>query len=383
MNIDDLILACKKFEEEFTPDYCLVCGNLWKLNDIKKMGWQEFSVRAKFGMPLKLYKYFSNTGKLDNGKVVNYSIQALENNTVFLQAPSEFDDVYDSDIALDYATYEFLRLKEYCERCCIPTERIETRQEMGDALINALIESYKSYNDFEHAFKKAVSDKERISNMVFIQRIKLELCSHVDLGVAACNTINAEYIEYSKQLKNTFRTTCFTTTPYSQLMWGGAYADYHRGFCLEYTVLPENDKYKDIFLNLFPMIYCKSRLDITEKLVKNQDKNITDDDLWDIYFNGALRKSIDWGYQNEWRLLLPSGRKIMTDFKVEFYPITKVFLGNRMHSEKRKEIIDICHDKAIPYVGVKRNQNLYEMQDCQVLCENCPNYLSGLNTKVN
>lgn len=34
-------------------------------------------------------------------------------------------------------------------------------------------------------------------------------------------------------------------------------------------------------------------------------KEITPTDVWNIYFNGVLRKNIDWVFQNEWRLLLP------------------------------------------------------------------------------
>ena len=119
---------------------------------------------------------------------------------------------------------------------------------------------------------------------------------------------------------------------------------------------------------------------MTEKLVKLQDKEILHKDLWNIYFHGALRKSIDWAYQNEWRLLLPLRRNgTAADYNVPFFPITKVYLGNRMSQESRKEIIEICHAKNIPYVGVTRNPNIFEMQECPVQCENCPNYVPKAN----
>ena len=157
-------------------------------------------------------------------------------------------------------------------------------------------------------------------------------------------------------------------------MWGGAYADCHRGFCIEYTVLPGDKRYQDIYQNLYPMIYCKTRPNMTERLVKIQDAEITEDGLWDIYSNGALRKSIDWAFQNEWRLLLPMRCENISDYNVEFFPITKVFLGNRMSPEKRREIIEICNHKNIPYIGVMRNPNVFEMQDCAIKCEDCFRY---------
>ena len=64
------------------------------------------------------------------------------------------------------------------------------------------------------------------------------------------------------------------------------------------------------------------------------------------------------------------------DYNRKFFPITKVYLGNKMDAKKRKEIIDLCHKKNIPYVGVTRNPNYYEMEECQVLCENCDRYKS-------
>ncbi len=90
----------------------------------------------------------------------------------------------------------------------------------------------------------------------------------------------------------------FYNPPFSQLIWAG-YADCHRGFCIEYTVLPNDERYKDVYSNLFPVIYCKTRSDMTKRLSILQDKNITEEALWDIYFHGALRKSFDWAYQNE------------------------------------------------------------------------------------
>ena len=63
-------------------------------------------------MPLKLYKYFPNTmkeEKNDDGQIVlkNYSLEALESNTVFLSSPDQFDDVYDSDIYVPWPEYAF------------------------------------------------------------------------------------------------------------------------------------------------------------------------------------------------------------------------------------------------------------------------------------
>ena len=58
---------------------------------------------------------------------------------------------------------------------------------------------------------------------------------------------------------------------------------------------------------------------------------------------------------------------------MQFFPITKVFLGNRMQKNQRKEIIEICNDKNIPYVDVMKNPSYFEMQDNL----NISNYKNG------
>lgn len=380
MDINELFLSARQMAPQFALSYCIVNGAIMKLDEIQNMGCQEFGIRSKLNMPLKLYKYFPNVLKKEkDGKEVNYSIQALKNNTVFMQSPCEFDDVYDSDITIDYYEYERLRLIEYCNRCQIEIKETFSTQELGNALVQAIVTKLNSTGDIHSIFtKEPDSDIEKLSNENFALRLALELNDQIDLGQAVAKIIYSDFEKYCDKLKNIFRTSCFTTTPYSQLMWGGAYADCHRGFCIEYTVLLNDKKYQDVYQNLYPMIYCKTRPNMTERIVKLQDKEITEEGLWDIYSHGALRKSIDWVFQNEWRLLLPMRCENISDYNLMFFPITKVFLGNRMSSEKRKEIIEICHNKNIPYVGIMRNPSVFEMQDCNIKCEDCSKYNGNL-----
>lgn len=350
---------------------CIINGAIMPLDEIEHMGINEFGIRSKLNMPSKLYKYYSNIDeKNSDGIIVNYSQQSLINNTVYLQTPTKFDDIYDSDITLDYNAYERLRVMEYCKRCGVEVNDEWTNQEAGDVLVKSLWPFY-IHKNLEKAFTVAPKNElERLSNQEFIMSVLVECKSSGNFGEAVSRAIANEYQKYSEYLKEVFRITCFTTTPYSQLMWGGSYADQHRGFCVEYTVLPQEKAYQDIYYNIFPVVYCKVRPDVTRRIVDAKDKIPTDNLLWDIYFHGVLRKSIDWAYQYEWRLLLPLGKN-KNDYNIEFFPITKVFLGNRMSAQNRKAIIEICKKRGIPYVGVNRNPRFFEMQDCNGLCEKC------------
>ncbi len=384
MNIDELLISLRQIAPQLATSYCVVNGAIMPLNEVENMGCKDFWLLSKFSMPSKLYKYFPNTSKIEDGKEINYSIQALRNNTVYMQTPNEFDDVYDSDINIDFLEYERLRLTEYCRRCKIEIKDSFSTVEIGNLLIQTLFIELNTTGSFEPAFiEEPRSENEKLSTKLFCLKLTKETNRLHDLGPALANVIRSDYEEYCLRLKNTFRTSCFATTPYSQLMWGGSYADCHKGFCVEYTILPTDDRYKEIYLNLFPMVYCKTRPNMTERIAKFQDAEITMDALRDIYFHGALRKSIDWAFQNEWRLLLPMGQKNTSNFNMEFFPITKVFLGNRMSPKKRYEVIEICKERNIPYVGVMRNPDVFEMQDCGIKCDDCPKYKSGLEAEDN
>lgn len=393
MDINTLIQIMQSMAPQVAESCCVINGAIMNLDELQNMGYDEFSLRAKINMPLKLYKYFPNrkieqkneasgepvidekTGKT---KTVNYSIQALKDNTVFMQSPSQFDDVYDSDISLNRNDYERARLLEYCKRCELNVNETMSTQELGTALLQSIGQSFNSTGNFDSIFKREPSSEfEKLSDKSFVLKLEKELLKDQNWNTAISRVIASDFTEYSRRLQNIFRATCFSTTPYSQLMWGGSYADCHKGFCVEYTVLPNDPKYQKQFYNLFPMIYCKIRPNMTEKLTKLEHSEVTKEFLWDIYFHGALRKSIDWAFQNEWRLLLPMERNLCSkDYCVPFFPITKVFLGNRMSQAARKEIIGICHEKGIPYIGVTRNPHIFEMQECAIKCEECPNYTS-------
>lgn len=370
--LEDLINNFNQQASLFLNSGCIINGKFFELSAIENMKYEDFSMQVRFSVPVKLYKYFSNKDeKQKDGSIVNYSMQALKNNTVYMQSPANFDDVYDSDIYVDYSVFEKGCLVEYCRRCGISVSNSQETNEIGNIFLKAILDSLNKFKSYEHIFTKKVESKqEELENKRFCLMLNSEMQKTDDLGKAVLEVIKKDYLDFSTYLKNTFRVSCFTTTPYSQLMWGGAYADCHNGFCLEYTVLPEDKQYVDIFYNLFPMIYCKKRSDITSKFLNMKFGNISTDVLWNIYFHGVLRKSVDWVFQNEWRLLLPLGNHC-EDYNLKFFPITKVFLGNRMSSDKRKEIIQICNERKIPYIGIKKNKDFFEMQECEIQCEKC------------
>ena len=385
----DDVQNARNYVNEIMKSGCVINGEVFFLDDIEKMGYDEFSRRSKLNMPLKLYKYFPNKVQMIKNQStgvdekINYSILSLKNNTVFLQSPMLFDDVYDSDINIDYCEYVKIRLLHYCKICKVEADEDMDVPTIGNMLIKRIYESIikninlKNSNDIFSVLDLNIrtmvtfenrTEMEKVNIELFIRTLEEACLNHfngqeaLDIGKFIPELIYEDYKKYKQRLINLFRVSCFSSTPYSQLMWGGSYADCHKGFCVEYTVLPDDEKYNKLYYNLFPMIYCYQRPNVAKSFAIGQDKELDMDLFWIIYFNGVLRKSMDWMYQYEWRLLLPFG-KDENDFNVKFFPITKVYLGCRMGEDNVKEITQICNSQGIPFVRMMKNPNIFEMQE--------------------
>ena len=355
MNIEEWLDISKSNLSDLLSQYCVVNKELLKLDEIEKWEYQDFINFVQQRIPSRLYKYFPN--KFDNNNF-NYSIDALKENSVYLSFPKVFDDIYDSDISISFEEFTHFRLLEYCQRTNIDvSESLST-----DIIATRLLNKLKSCHPLINAFDSSnCSEIENLANELFCERMNIQSCTMESL----CNVMKAEYKYCLEDLKNTFKTTCFATNPYSQLMWGGSYGNKHKGFCIEYTV-SKDDKFKVIYENLFPLVYSKVRSRMEKEFINQIDTFPSVDNLKNIYIHGALRKSIDWSFQNEWRLLLVEGMPEMKDSKVDFFPISKVFIGCRMGEKERNEIINICEEKGIECVGVRKRQDIFEMEEFEI-----------------
>ena len=109
-------------------------------------------------------------------RTVNYSIQALRDNTVFMQSPGLFDDVYDSDIGLNYSEYERTRLLEYCMRCEIDVKETMETPEVANALMQTIADMINSTENIDFLFKRTPATKsEDLSNQCFLLELKNQL----------------------------------------------------------------------------------------------------------------------------------------------------------------------------------------------------------------
>ena len=214
MDLSELIMHIQQLTPQLAFTCCVVNGSIMTLKEIEDMGYEEFCYRSRINIPLKLYKYFPDKEVVDKmGNKVNYSNIALKNNTVYMQEPRLFDDIYDSDINIDFYQYQKYRLMEYCRRCGLVIDDGKSTEEIGTELLKIIIKSIENNNDFSHIFStEGASQIESLTNEIFKNKIIVGLENNKDIGQVVFKIMEQEYQDYVKELKNTFRISCFATT---------------------------------------------------------------------------------------------------------------------------------------------------------------------------
>ena len=320
-------------------------------------------------MPKSLFKYYSNR------KENTYSLDALKNNTVYLSNPKEFDDPYDCNIYIDGTEFALQRLRYYAELCGVKIDDNWNYEELSIEFAKKLYQYVSSGGSLDELYiNRNDCELVHLHNEKFFLTLQIELSSPNADGSSYYNAfnkvINDEYKDIQKSIDR-FRVACFAQTPYSMLMWSH-YARLHQGFCIEYETPFYSEKNANIYHNLFPVIYTDVRQDLSQlSLNWRANGKPSDSELWDIYKYCLLSKSLDWKYQQEWRLISYDDDITNKNYNCDFFKIKKVYLGNKMQSDDRKEIIEICKSKGIPYTGVIIAPDRFEMKDCNMLCEDC------------
>ena len=325
-------------------------------------------------MRRSLFKYYpNNTFTDDKKKERNYSLDALKNNTVYLSSPSAFDDPYDCNVFIDEKEFALKRIHYYAALCGVEVKPEWDYEKTINILAVQIYIHLIEGGTIDTLFERSDDNKLVNAHQEYFQlMLKKELFTSDGESYyrAIDAVINQEYQDLQKTA-NSFRIACFAETPFSMLMWSH-YANNHQGFCIEYETPDYSVDNADLYHNLFPVIYTDTRTDLTNlSLNWNSTGTLSNEALWNYYKYGLLCKSLDWKYQNEWRLI--SYDKLLTDnsYNCQFFKIKKVYLGNKMPSEERIKIIKICKDKGISYAGVTIAPDRFMMSNCGILCEDC------------
>ena len=121
---------------------------------------------------------------------------------------------------------------------------------------------------------------------------------------------------------------CLSATPHAPLMWSH-YADSHAGVCLGF------DSEVSYFAVAQPVRYTRSR-PVVDPTVQSEAQML-DASLY--------TKSLDWAYEEEWRIVLTSGPG---KYRVPSNALRSIIVGARISHEHFKEIVSLVKTLSEP-----------------------------------
>lgn len=212
-------------------------------------------------MPDFLYRYQSLSA---------YSLASLVNNTIWLAKPTTFNDPFDCAITLDRQKYK----QSVMHAVSVAMERAKPEGLKPEHLYDIWPGDQEAFEEF----------RSRLSEMV----LKFGICS-------------------------------FSATSNHLLMWSH-YANYHRGFCVEY-----DSREGTLLRQLAQKVnYEDSVPSLTAADFAPPDNDNAINVLW-------LTKAKCWSYEEEWRVMTNDGNKIHQAPSA----IVSVIFGARMPEQDR------------------------------------------------
>ena len=163
-----------------------------------------------------------------------------------------------------------------------------------------------------------------------------------------------------EEFNDTVSVVCLSECNKINPMWSH-YSNDHKGVCIEYDFIPDN-KIKRL---CFPMDYVHTTNNdcvLEEILTKG---TISHRLLSEIY----LKKSYDWNYEREWRLILFDDDSqnlfnISTDGNFKYIPFLEpkaVYLGLKIDENDEKYVMDLCNFYNIPVFKMVKDNSNYNM----------------------
>ena len=296
-------------------------------------------------MPDKLFRY-RNCSEM--------SVEAFENDKVYALTADMFNDPYDMLLRFDIEAVKnmfnsllsnesFYRLKDVLGK--------------GKTLPDIVKQNFDQENisQIKNIVLSITNDSEIDS---FVSNRRNEVMDMVDLYFP----LLATFVN-----KRTATIACFSETIKSVTMWSH-YADYHKGFVLEYDLRPTlSNGIPNV--GIYPVIYDDKRYDGTQyilwEFLRMLGVKLPNPDTLS-YIKCALHKSSQWEYEKEWRLIDSNLRdNIISENKtwVSLKP-TALYYGTNISSDNKNRLHSIAQGKNLKEYNMYIDYafDKYEMQ---------------------
>lgn len=298
-------------------------SGLRKLN--KKDVDANYLMQLKYeNLPNSLFKYCS----FDEN---NRNVSNLKKDIVWMNSPLNFNDPYEFTYSVNL---EKVLEHEYSNKINIFADIHISDFSVDD--LNKMVNDSNSYDVI-------------IENLVKAGKI----------AKAKIEDFEAKYIGVIKQsidnddIKKMYKVSSFAEKNDLLLMWSH-YAQNHTGFCIEYDInsLPFDSLITE---RLYPIVYSDELFDTTDYYLQEKVKTQNIDYL----LEGMLRKSLEWEYEKEWRLVVLDTSEVGVEFNM---PKAKsIYLGSEFDVDNLKKLYNFCKDNNINLYHMKLDKSEYKL----------------------
>lgn len=296
-------------------------------------------------MPDKLFRY-RNCSEM--------SVEAFEDDKVYALTADMFNDPYDMLLRFDIEAVKnmfnsllsnesFYRLKDVLGK--------------GKTLPDIVKQNFDQENisQIKNIVLSITNDSEIDS---FVSNRRNEVMDMVDLYFP----LLATFVN-----KRTATISCFSETIKSVTMWSH-YADYHKGFVLEYDLRPTlSNGIPNV--GIYPVIYDDKRYDGTQyilwEFLRMLGVKLPNPDTLS-YIKCALHKSSQWEYEKEWRLIDSNLRDNIISENITWVSLkpTAIYYGTNISSDNKNRLHSIAQGKNLKEYNMYIDYafDKYEMQ---------------------
>lgn len=231
-------------------------------------------------LPTKLYRFRSCN--------IN-NISAFQSNKCFMSAPSQFNDPFDSLLPSDNSD-----LIELIHQTYDVVGMVKSIDETGE--LPSFHQKIWS-KPFQETIKNYLRSIPSENYPKLIQKLKQQ--REYEISKTKAQTEPAIHF-----VQDHAYVSCFLEDIRSILMWSH-YADYHKGFALEYDFKNNQNNIK-LVDDIFPVMYSREPYNAKEIVSAYMlqelgfDAKISDCNYW---LKAVLYKASEWSYEKEWRLL--------------------------------------------------------------------------------
>lgn len=282
-------------------------------------------------IPTELYKY----------KTLNeYTYDLIKTDLIFLPTYNLLNDAFEGHI-----TYNELTLLNFIIDKILKDHLI--KKNINPSEYKKII---NSENPQEELKKWVYEEKDMINPELEFDEFSLKFNESLK------ETIKFFLSKEIEKLKSNTFVLSFSEENNLNTLWSH-YADSNKGICIEY------DFYDYSFINNIKFCHETKYLDKNDYREHTEDLlNMPDTDSYNFFVEPFLRKTFDWKYEKEWRIILPKFSYLINLSKKigekQFLKLPKpkaIYLGI-FTEEKDKEIIkDICKKREIDLYQMKKS----------------------------